>query len=248
MRSQNRLAPVSFTLALVLSQIGVMPLASAIPNPIDNGNKQALPRRVPPTRRPPPGNRTPGGGLGEPVCPTKPQKLTAITPIDVHGNTLSAAPTFWFYVPYTTDEVESGEFSVLTEDESDRVYKTTFKLPDQPGFVSITLPETAGLQEEAYYHWYLELNCAADSDARAALTVDGWVQRIPSTPELEDEIESLSSDVWYDSLDRLAQQLQNGTGARPAWDALLSSVGLDELTEAPVIGPVIPTEDEPASL
>ncbi|MEM7065903.1 MAG: DUF928 domain-containing protein [Cyanobacteria bacterium P01_B01_bin.77] len=249
MRSQKRLAPVSFTLALMLSQIGAMPFASAIPNPIDNGNKQTLPETVPPTGRPAPGNRTPGGGLGEPsICPTKPQDLTAITPIDVHGNTLSASPTFWFYIPYTADEVGSGEFSVLTEDESDRVYKTSFKLPDQPGFVSITLPETEAsrLQEGTYYHWYLQLNCAADADAKTALNIDGWVQRIPSTPNLEEDVMNLSSEIWYDSLDYLAKQLQNGTGSRQAWDTLLESVELNELIQEPVIGPVILLEDEPA--
>ncbi|MBE9065604.1 DUF928 domain-containing protein [Leptolyngbya cf. ectocarpi LEGE 11479] len=247
MRSQKLLAPVSFTLALVLSQASVVPFASAIPNPIDNGNKQAPLPTVPPTRRPPSGNRTPGGGLGEFVCPATSQKLTAITPIDVQGNTLSTSPTFWFYMPYTTDEIESGEFSVLSEDDSDRVYKTSFKLPDQPGFVSITLPdsEASRLQEGTYYHWYLQLNCAADAEAKTPLNIDGWVQRIPSTPELEDEVINQSPDIWYDSLDYLAQQLQNGSGSRQDWETLLTSVELDELTQEPVIGPVTLTEDEP---
>ncbi|NEQ50072.1 MAG: DUF928 domain-containing protein [Leptolyngbya sp. SIO3F4] len=249
MRSQKLLAPISLTLAVLLSQFGVIPLASAIPNPIDNGKQETLPR-VPTT--PPPqetgrtGNRTPGGGLDgeQSVCPAKNQELTAITPSTVYGKTLSAHPTFWFYMPYTADEVEQGEFTILTEDEFERVYQTSFKLPERPGFVSITLPmaESSGLEMGKDYHWYLELSCIADEESKTDLNIDGWVQRISSTPELENKVINLSPEVWYDSFDYLAKQLQSGAGFGQAWVDVLQSVELEQFTQEPLVGPVMLTD------
>ena len=251
MRSQNRLALVSFSLALLLSPIVLMPFAAAIPNPIDNGRGQKADLPAAPSTPPPPGRRQPGGSLGEPaVCPARPQALTAITPADVHGKTLSENPTFWFYIPYTADEVQSGEFSILTRNEDQRIYETSFKLPEQPGLVSITLPDDGSVNLEAgqYYHWYLSLSCVSATEAKTNLNIDGWVQRLESTPELEVQVENPSSDIWYDVVDNLAIQLQispdaNETGLEQAWIELLDSVDLSEFIQKPIIGPVLITDD-----
>lgn len=250
MRSKNRLAPISFTLAILLSQVGFIPLASALPNSTSHNSKQALPS-VPTTPAPPPGNRTPGGGLdGESsVCPEKPQELTAITPVDAHGKTLAEHPTFWFYMPYTADEVAGGEFFILTEDEENYVYQTSFKLPEQPGLISITLPaeESASLQEDTYYHWYLNLYCAPDATTETDLNIDGWVQRVSSTSALVEPHSNLSPDIWYDTVDFLAKQLQtsaiDNNGPGQLWTDLLESVELEEFTQEPVVGPVVLAED-----
>ena len=252
MRSQKLIASVSFTLAILFNQIGSIPLALAIPNPTDNGNKQTPPLpTVPPTRRPPAGNRTPGGGLdGEAsICPVKPQELTAITPINAHGKTLAEHPTFWFYMPYTADEVAGGEFFILTEDEEQYVYQTSFKLPEQPGLISITLPaeESASLQTGEYYHWYLNLSCAPDVTTETDLNIDGWVQRVESTSAVGAPDIDTSLDIWYDTVDFLANQIQtsavNGNNLSQLWTDLLESVELEELTQEPVVGPVVLAED-----
>ena len=252
MRSQKLIASASFTLAILFNQIGSMPIASAIPNPTDNGNKQTSPLpTVPPTRRPPAGNRTPGGGLdGEPsICPAKPQELTAITPVDAHGKTVAEHPTFWFYMPYTADEVAGGEFLILTEDEEQYVYQTSFKLPEQPGLISITLPaeESASLQEGEYYHWYLNLYCAPDSTTETDLNIDGWVQRVNSTSAGREPNVNPSAGIWYDTVDYLAKQLQtsvgDGNSLGQLWTELLESVELEEFIEKPVVGPVVLAED-----
>ena len=248
MRSQNLLAPVSisFTVAILLSQMGSIPIASAIPNGIDNGHHHKsddFPN--PPTTPVPNGNRTPGGSLSgdQAVCPPRSQQLTAITPISAQGKTLSEHPTFWFYIPYTSAEVQEGEFSILTQNEDERIYKTLFQLPDQPGFVSITLPmdEASSLEEGQYYHWYLNLSCASTVEAQTDLNIDGWVQRVASTSEAE--AQGALPDIWYDVVDDLAAQLQtmssNGVELEQAWVELLESVELDALAQEPVIGPVM---------
>ena len=244
MRSQNLLASVSFTLAILANQLGSVAVSSAIPNSINSRTKQALPQ-VPPTPRPPAGNRTPGGGLGEQaVCPVTQHELTAITPTDTHGTTVSEYPTFWFYMPYTADEVQNGEFSILTQDEETRIYKTSFEPPAQPGFVSITLPADVetNLQEGQYYHWYLTLSCLSSTEAVTNLNIDGWIQRVSAAPD-----RTLSPEMWYDMVDYVAAQLQtapaNETELRQLWSDLLESVGLEQFIQEPVIGPVVLTDD-----
>lgn len=247
MRSQNSLAPISFTLAVLVSQLGVMPFAAAIPNPIDHGRsrKESLPDV--PSTPPPSGNRQPGGSLSGDLalCPEKPQPLTAITPVNVQGKTLENNPTFWFYMPYTADEVAGGDFSILTRDETERIYETSFALPAEPGMISITVPEEVAIMLEngQYYHWYLNVSCLSSEEAETDLNIDGWVQRVSSAPQ-----DSLSPEIWYDMVDQLAGELQvcsavNKADIKNRWANLLSSVDLDELSEEPVIGPVILTDD-----
>lgn len=249
MRSQNRLAPVSFTLAILLSQLGLPPVASAISNPSSHGYHQKSDDLPTPPQTPiPSGNRSPGGSLSgdQAVCPPTPQQLTALTPISAQGKTLSGHPTFWFYVPYTAAEVEKGEFSILTQNEDERIYETSFQLPDQPGFISITVPagEASSLQEGQYYHWYLNLSCASTAEAKTDLNIDGWVQRIGSASEADTQEGDTVPGVWYDAAADLAAQLHtvsdtdNAVEIEQAWAELLKSVDLDALVQEPVVGPV----------
>lgn len=249
MRSQRNFSQGSLSLAILLSLLGGIPVALAMPqqtaNSIRYQKADVILPTVPPTP-PPPGKRQPGGGLsGEAlVCPPKQQALTALTPASVHGVTLSEKPTFWFYMPYTSEEVASGEFSILTWDEEQRVYETAFELPDTAGLVSITLPDSEefNLQEDVPYHWYVNLNCDSNTDSKSELKIDGWVQRIAHTPERRQQVSSTSPDIWYDAVAQLAAQLQDPAletaVLRQTWTELLESVDLGDLAPAPIVGPV----------
>lgn len=249
MRSQQSLPLIGFALLGLGSQL--MPSALAIPNPIDHASKQSSQLELPtePPTPPPTGRRTPGGGLDGPsVCPAKPQPLTALTPSDVHGTTLSEQPTFWFYMPYTSAEVKTGSFSVLTWNETERVYGGEFKLPDKPGIVSITLPASeVSLEEGVPYHWYVNLDCTPTQDSKADLKIDGWVERLAPTPEHEQRVNNSSPDIWYDAIHTLAEQLHTEPNQTPslreAWDQLLTFVALGELSQEPVLGPVMFTDE-----
>ena len=222
-------------------------LLSAQPSP---SLKQVPPD--PPPNPPPAGRRQPGGSLtGEAAsCPSKPEQLTALTPDNAQGLTLSDHPTFWFYVPYNSEEIQSGEFSVLTQNETQEIYRTTFALSETPGFVSIRLPDLAefSLSTDHYYHWYLNLYCVSNFTSRPDLKIDGWVQRVTQTPERERKVSAASPEIWYDAVSHLAEQLQTSApnmALRQDWAALLESVGLGDLTPKPLVGPVILTEDRP---
>ncbi|MEM9905933.1 MAG: DUF928 domain-containing protein [Cyanobacteria bacterium P01_D01_bin.44] len=177
----------------------------------------------PPSAPPPRGRRQPGGSLGdEASCPAAPKPLTALIPDSGLGQTLADEPTFWFYSPYTAEEVQLGEFSILTQDETQRVYKTHFTLPARPGFVSIQVPRQAAsnLIDGQYYHWYLNLYCG--STAQPDLKIDGWVQPLPRTAEHVQQANNLSSDLWYDVVSTLAEQLQSVSPALVASEGPVS--------------------------
>jgi hypothetical protein len=157
-------------------------------------------------------------------------------------------PTFLFYVPYASDEVRVGEFSLLVgPEEKTRLYKTRFTLPQTPGIVSITLPSAPeyALEEGQYYHWYLKLYCQTNTSSQPSVDVNGWVQRVALTPERESQINAAAPDVWYDASANLALSLRvspQDARLRNDWLNLLKSIGLEDLAQEPLVGPVIPSE------
>lgn len=194
-----------------------------------------------------PGNRA-GGGSRSP-CSSTSIPLTALIPETNWGKTVAATPTFWFYVPYSPDEAHSGEF-VLQDEKYNDVYRTPFTLPQTPGFVSLTVqPPEGTLQTDKWYFWSFKLYCG--EKASTPVFVEGWVQTIALTPQLQQQLKTGTKDyavysangIWYDAVDRLARLrladtqnvLLNGE-----WSELLESrgVGLNQLTQEPIIGEV----------
>jgi hypothetical protein len=174
--------------------------------------------------------------------------VTALIPVKNPVLTTREHPTFLFYVPYASDEVRVGEFSLLVgPEEKTRLYKTRFTLPQTPGIVSITLPSAPeyALEEGQYYHWYLKLYCQTNTSSQPTLDVNGWVQRVALTPERERQIKAATPDVWYDTSANLALSLRaspQDAKLRNDWVNLLKSIGLEDLAQEPFVGPVIPSE------
>lgn len=110
--------------------------------------------------------------------------------------TTKERPTFWVYVPYTSDEAPSGEFSLQDGDED--VYRTRFQLTATPGIVSVTLPATAKpLEIGKTYRWYFEINCPnTQRTARTApASVTGIVRRISPSSNLENALKSAQNPL-----------------------------------------------------
>jgi len=218
------------------------------------------PPDVPPNPLPP-GQREPGGSLGEPeaVCPAVPGTLTAIAPPNVQGKTISEQPMFWFYVPYGAEQPGVGEFSLFTQNVQQELYRGYFSLPTTAGFVGIPIPVAVGsqLQNSNHYRWYLNLYCQEPTESAESeplnietiptevpnLSIYGWVQRVEATSEHQSLISNGADTIWYDAIAHLAQQLQDpaqsNQDVQEKWTELLSSVGLDDLADEPVIGPVL---------
>jgi hypothetical protein len=253
---QRQIKPLQkLVLASALGLLGWgAPAMSALPSskqasPRQNGSSQTTQAPPPPPFTPPPNHTRSGGSLSAAATCTQGQEsLTALVPASNPVLTTSEHPTFLFYVPYGAKDVQSGEFSVLLgPDEMTRVYRTQFTLPNTPGIVSLSLPNSpdSALVEGASYHWYFKLYCQDNRTATADLQVDGWVQRVAQTPERDRQINAATPEIWYDALAQLATRLQTSpqdSTLRDRWRKLLEQIGLAELGQAPLAGTVQPVE------
>lgn len=235
---------ITLFLTLALISLGLNWNSLSIAYPANN-NVNAQSKQLPPAppSTPPPNRTRSGGSLGgETACVAGDQNLIALVPVQNPVVTTVDHPTFLFYVPYGANQVQYGEFSLLVgPDEMTRLYQTRFTLPDQPGVVSLSLPNSPdyALQENTSYHWYFKLYC--NGSTTADVQVDGWVQRVAATPDRQRQIEVASPAVWYDSLATIAAGLlaePNNNLLRAQWRILLEHIDSGSLTQAPLVGAV----------
>lgn len=200
-----------------------------------------------------PGRRA-GGGSRSP-CPSVDLPLTALMPATNWGKTVSERPTFWSYVPYSSQAVPVGEFSLQDEQGRD-VYRTPFTLPETPGLVSFSIPTTAApLEINQWYRWYFKLYCEPQK-LSTSVFVQGWVQRVALTPALESQLKVTTPQeytayathlIWYDALSRLAElrfTKPSDAALEQNWAKLLSTkgIGLEQLHRQPLAGSATPDQ------
>ncbi|HLO47083.1 MAG TPA: DUF928 domain-containing protein [Kamptonema sp.] len=176
--------------------------------------------------------------------------FTPLLPLSFRGSdfsvsTITGYPTFWFYVPYSSQSVSYGSFS-LEDLKGNRLYKLNFKLPESPGIVSVQLPkEQKPLEVNKSYRWYFELYCSSGKSSESNfVSRTGLVQRV-SKEKLEAQLQTakienhaaiyISNQLWYDMPD-LAQIRSRPTD----WMNILKAMGLEKLKEEKIIGSVLP--------
>jgi hypothetical protein len=171
--------------------------------------------------------RANGGAVRDELCSAeaKDQALVALVPQTNQGTTISAQPSFFFYVPYSSSETGDlvAEFMVLNEDLSYRLDQPLrVTLPDQPGIVRVDLAATpASLNVGDRYNWYFSILCE-DWELSRNPFVSGWVERVDPTT---------TDEAWYDLLMALTD---DQGGDRPAWASLLSLFDLEAFADKPV--------------
>jgi hypothetical protein len=175
--------------------------------------------------------------------------LLPMTDGDFSGFTLRERPIFWFYVPYKTDSVSSGEF-VLEDREGNLVNHIRFKLPKTPGFVSVSIPTTAEpLEKNKSYNWKFLVYCASQppTDLKNFDIKEGWVQRVDrtdletplKTAKLEERIKLyVDNKIWYDA----SADLANIREVPQAWLYLLRAIRMEQLNQEAIAGSVEPIE------
>jgi hypothetical protein len=206
----------------------------------------------------PTGTQRPGGSKGD--CPVVEPPLTALIPQadQVWGLTTQEYPTYWFYLPYTADQIHSVQFSlwkVATNGNREEIYSNNLNLSHLPGIVSInpTVPEAAialsNETEENIYEWILTVNCddpgiPGGSNKRR---VEGSIARY-NLPELDSASLDFSSletaqflankGIWYDALMIIGDlRLQSDSDElKNAWQQLLESdpVKLEDISNKPI--------------
>lgn len=195
------------------------------------------------------GTRT-GEGLGT-QCPQdeNPPELpmTMLLPETKMGLTVSEHPTFFVYVPPT--QAEMGEFAIADEHDLNDIYYTSFPLPEEPGIVRLTVPETAdSLEVGKNYKWYFVIVCDP-SDRMANRSVAGFIKRSEPLANLPDASDNRSflersrlyakNGIWHETLTNLAELRLSGAQDQMLeniWSGLLQSVGVDaNIAKEPLI-------------
>ncbi|HLO50083.1 MAG TPA: DUF928 domain-containing protein [Kamptonema sp.] len=207
---------------------------------LSNGSWNAF---EPPDRGVP--GRREGGGTRGPECPTS---TTALIPKSTMGRTVSANPTFFYYVPAVLDKTVEFELA----DEADKtIYKTSFRMiAKAPGIVSVTLPAASGssLEIGKNYHWYFTIKCNPN-DTEADIVVSGWINRVEITPDLKAQLDRSTSEsdrlsiyakesLWYEYLTTLANLRRSqptDSALTVKWTELLSAVELEKIAQQPLV-------------
>lgn len=210
-----------------------------------------------------PGSAAAGGSRG---CGWQPgQKLLApLVPSEAMAFTVSEYPTFYWYVPPASslgevaDERPATMRFALIDENQNIIYDKKLSVSSS-GIISHQLsPEdTAPLAENKRYYWLVKMVCDTE-DASADPFIDGWVERIAVSEELQAELANATENdrpsiyaragIWHEALAGLAAlRRQNPEDATimSRWSEFLRSVNLGEFTEEPLIGPEEFAEPKP---
>jgi hypothetical protein len=141
------------------------------------------------------------------------RRLSAIVPsVDFGGLSATADPTFWVYLPYTSDTPISGVLSIRAADgfRSQPFQKVSVTLPSQPGLVKLKLP--VSIAPNQLFAWTLTVVCDERNPSRNPFI--GGMVMVKTNPELLQRVAGLSqpervvefarSGYWYDALDLVA--------------------------------------------
>lgn len=182
-------------------------------------------------------------GLGDGVTP-----MTVLMPMDNLGTTINADPNLFLYVPKTN--IDGGEVVIIDSEEDREVYVKQFDLSNKPGntpgIVKLNL-SGANLEPGKTYDWTFTPFCLGQDDnpeyiqtfiegrfQRTALNSDQDARLDRADTPLEQAEIYASAKVWNETLDLVAEQMRSSNPQE--WTNLLSSVGLEELAEAPYFG------------
>lgn len=192
-----------------------------------------------------PGRRE-GGGTRGLVCPTA---ITALIPQSTMGQTISAKPTFFYYLPAAVDKTVQFE---LADERDKTVYKKSFRMvTSRAGIVSVSLDSdgnSPALEVGKNYQWYFTIKCNPKSYTDDVL-VSGWINRTVLAPTVNKELDRspdrraklsifAQQGLWYEYLATLAQlRIESPSDASLAlkWSEVLSSVELGKIAREPLV-------------
>lgn len=192
------------------------------------------------------------GSRGGCLSSTENHPLKSLTGIPPLHTTVRADPTFWFYLPYTASTTLVAEFSLQRGKQE--VYRTPVQLPQQPGIVSLQVPESeASLQVGHSYRWYLDVLCT--EDLSTSISITGVIERIDppetlsrslaaATCEIEQVAAYADQGIWHETLTELAairRQRPQDSSVEGIWNQLLGDhpSSLAPIIQEPLLDPLI---------
>lgn len=199
-----------------------------------------------------PGRRVGGATRSGVSCFQGRKFLTALIPVNRFGVTVSAFPTFFWYLPSTSAKAVtfSLEDESIEDEDEKKIYTTTFPVTGMPGVVSLSLPADIGmppLEIGKHYRWSLSIVCDPQN-TNPDITVIGTIQRVELNSTLANQLEKAPPEarpaiyaeagIWYDTLTTLAEVRRarpNDATLSADWENLLNSVALNDIAREPLV-------------
>jgi hypothetical protein len=160
--------------------------------------------------------------------------------------TISAYPTFWFYVPDELQGKDFAEFMLQDEKEEDIFDRPIQVELKTSGIISFKLPSREKpLEPNKPYHWFFSVICDFQRPSRNP-SIEGWVERIPLDFVLARQLEEAKSeeelvklyntfvekDIWHETLTLVSELYcdhPKNTRLKDYWPQLLQTLNLQEL-------------------
>lgn len=177
------------------------------------------------------------------VCGANGQKIGYLLGNKNREFTLSAHPTFWFYISNNAKKVKQIKF-VLTELETGKtIYDRVVEMPEEEGTIAIAIPPEPQytLSVNVNYSWSLLVDCG-EANNGSVIALEGWLYRLPLNADLQNKLAAapdedkykvyLENDLLYDALDDIAQRRTaepKNDRLKTAWNQLLVELGWQEL-------------------
>ncbi|WP_066384227.1 MULTISPECIES: DUF928 domain-containing protein [unclassified Anabaena] len=240
--------------SLLASQTWVLAKPALSNSTVTHTQKVSFTPPPAPTSEPPPGGRV-RGGAKRGSCPLVKPELTALVPFtqdaptitNVWGLTTQEHPTLMFYLPYFGNVNYPTEF-VLQDQESNSIYQTAIALPAKPGVISVSLPTNISpLAINQRYRWFLTVYCDPEKQS-PPIYVEGVIKRVTLNPTTIQKLKTatplqqvaiyIQNGVWHEAavtLAQLRQQNPQDTTIQEQWQNLLTSIGLSDIANAPLL-------------
>ncbi len=233
-------------LSLLVPGLAIPPIAAeaASPKPAISAPQKLSLNFKPPKRGAP---RATAGGATRGACTSGAKSITPLTPKGQVGLTVTERPSFFAYIPQSRGQ--TAEFLLLSNDDTEVVYQTTFTLPSKAGVLRFDLPADAPtLKPGQEYHWFITLNCDLNKGPSGNPTIEGWIERLEPNSDLKKALTTAKPDerpavlaeagIWHDTLAALANLRRtspNNVKLSQDWRTLLQSVGLDAIATEPLV-------------
>jgi hypothetical protein len=190
----------------------------------------------------PENNSSPGGTRIDKNSTCKKTQKTLTSLLGIGDFTLSKYPTFWFYIPYSSQEISYLEFTLKDTAELRTIYRTSIELTDKPGIIHISIPneDRYGLELQTNHNWELKVYCVSKQKNQPDIILNGSIRRIPINLQLENQLKNTKEEysvymnnyIYYDAVTNLAAfYLANSNDIKltNTWNNLLELLGKKEL-------------------
>lgn len=168
--------------------------------------------------------------------------------------TTQIQPVLWFYVPTAIDDDVATEF--IVKDVQDQVVYQGRLSGQTDGEGVIGVPLAAEMAVGSVYHWFLTVDC----DETERVTVDGWVERRATGPDVTRTLNQASPrnrvalytnyGFLQDAVSELAVLRRadaEDEAIAQVWDEFLTALELSELSESTVFS-CCDVTNEPAEI